>query len=349
MVKAEIINQQTEPVSTPEDAQASSAKKLAETATPWLSVIVPTYNGAAFLPRALDSIASQTGPDIEVIAIDDGSTDETVKLLESYQTRLNLKIISRGRVGNWVSNTNHALRLARGQYACFLHQDDFWLPERIARMREAARDHSAAVVILHPSQFVDAAGKITGNWNCPFPKKTGLLKSEYVFRRLIVQNFIAIPSPMFKREAACSTGLLDESLWYTADWKFWLALATLGPWAYLPEPLAAFRIHLGSQTATGAARSQAAQLKSVLKSALPAIGTDDSLRRVARYSIHVNQSLAHCFFRGKYPPTKLLLRGVRLGPIDFVRYLRYSRILERVSARFSTALFDKRSLERNAV
>ena len=349
MVKAEIINQQTEPVSTPEGAQASSAKKLAETVAPWLSVIVPTYNGAAYLPRALDSIANQTGPDIEVIAIDDGSTDDTVKVLESYQTRLNLKVVSRGRVGNWVSNTNYALSLARGEYACFLHQDDFWLPGRISQMRKLAQGQPNAVVILHPSQFVDAEGKITGNWNCPFPKRAGLLDSDYVFRRLIVQNFIAIPSPIFKREAACSAGLLDESLWYTADWKFWLALAKLGPWAYLPEPLAAFRIHLGSQTATGAARSQAAQLKSVLKSALPAIGADDSLRRVARYSVHVNQSLAHCFFRGKYPPTRLLLRGVRLGPVDFVRYLRYSRILERVSARFSATLFDRRAPGRNVV
>ena len=349
MVKAEIINQQSEPVSTPEDTQASSAKKLAETAIPWLSVIVPTYNGGAFLPRALDSIASQTRSDIEVIAIDDGSSDDTLRVLESYRNRLNLKIISRGRVGNWVANTNYALRRARGEYACFLHQDDFWLPDRIIRLRAAAQNHSDAVLILHPSQFVDATGKVTGNWTCPFPKRQSLLNSDYVFRRLIVQNFIAIPSPIFKRQAACAAGLLDESLWYTADWKFWLALAMLGPWAYLPEPLTAFRVHLGSQTAMGAARSQAAQLKSVLKSALPAIGKDDSLRRVARYSVHVNQSLAHCFFRGKYPPTRLLLRGVRLGPVDFIRYLRYSRILERVSARFSTTLFDRRALGRNVV
>ena len=305
--------------------------------TPWLSVIVPTYNGSKYIRQTLDSILSQGDPGIEIIAIDDGSTDETVELLNQYSGKLNLRVISRGRVGNWVANTNYGMSLAAGEYVCFLHQDDYWLPSRLKKLKSLTLSYPQAVLLLHSSYFVDKRNRVTGSWTCPFPRRTGLVSAEYVFRRLVVQNFIAIPAPIFKRQACIDAGGLDESLWYTADWKFWLKISTLGDWVYHPEPLAAFRIHEESQTISGSAagRNHTAQMKAVLKMALPAVQQNDPLRRLARYSVHVNHSLAHYFYGGKFPARRLLMHGFSLGPIGLLRYFRYSRIVERVTARLS--------------
>src|SRR5437660_9050514 len=87
-------------------------------AGPWLSVIMPTYNGAAYLGAALESVRAQGDADIEVIAVDDGSSDDTVGLLESYAGRLPLRVVRRERVGNWGANTNHGLTLARADHVC---------------------------------------------------------------------------------------------------------------------------------------------------------------------------------------------------------------------------------------
>ena len=65
---------------------------------------------------------------------------------------------------------------------------------------------------------------------------------------MLVQNFISMPAPLFSREAALRVGGLDEDLWYTADWDFWLKLAAVGKTIYVPRALSAFRIHPHSQT-----------------------------------------------------------------------------------------------------
>src|SRR6185295_1588585 len=121
---------------------------------PWLSVVIPTYNGAAHLAQALESIVVQRDGDIEVIAIDDGSTDATVDLLRQYASKLPLRIIERGRIGSWVANSDHAVRQAAGEYVCFLHQDDFWYPDRLAVLRECVRRAPDTVLWLHPVRFV---------------------------------------------------------------------------------------------------------------------------------------------------------------------------------------------------
>ena len=74
------------------------------------------------------------------------------------------------------------------------------------------------------------------------------MPSQDFIEHLLVQNFIAIPSPVFRREAALQFGGMDESLWYSADWDLWLRLGTLGPVSFIPKTFTAFRIHPDSQT-----------------------------------------------------------------------------------------------------
>ena len=164
--------------------------------------------------------------------------------MTEWERLLPLRRLSRRGGGNWVAATNAGLREARGEYACFLHQDDIWLPGRLAAMRtEAAR---RPTLILHPALFIGPQGRRLGTWRCPLP--AGDVDSRLFVERLIVQNFIAIPTPVFAREAALGDGGLEESLWFTADWDLWFRLGRRQGIRYLTSPLAGFRVHRESQT-----------------------------------------------------------------------------------------------------
>src|ERR1043165_4802562 len=159
-----------------------------------------------------------------------------------------MRVFKRERSTNWVIKTNYALSFARGRYACFLHHDDLWLKERLKIMKALTEQFPQATLFLHPSYFIDNKGNRLGLWRCPLPAAPSIIKADLMMERLLVQNFISILGAVFKREAALQVGGMDESLWYTADWDFWLKIAAQGETLYWPKPLSEYRIHLGSQT-----------------------------------------------------------------------------------------------------
>jgi GT2 family glycosyltransferase len=304
---------------------------------PWVSVIVPTYNGTPYLRDALSSIERQAGEGVEVIAVDDGSSDATPAILDEFARRLPLRVYLRPRAGNWVASTNFGLSVARGDYACFLHQDDVWLPGRLRSLRLLASREPGAVLFLHPARYIDQGGRQVGIWRCPL--RAGKQERGALIERLLVQNFIAVPAPLFARAAALRVGGLDEMLWYTADWDFWLRLAAAGPAVYDPRPRVAFRIHALSQTAQGVGRADEMrrQIEQVLEKHLgpweARYPGRAEVGRVARISAAVNHALADCA-HGRRPDWLVLaLRFFALGPAGWWRFLRDSRIVERVSAR----------------
>ncbi len=310
---------------------------------PWLSVILPTYNGEAFLESALESVLPQLDGRVEVIAVDDGSTDSTIQILESYREKMPLVIFERGRIGSWVANTNFGLEQARGDYVCFLHQDDLWLDGRLSHLRSWIDQSRSTALFLHPSRFIDSDGRGVGLWRCPLPGGE-VLESAFVVERLLVQNFISMPAPMFSRELALKVGGLDEDLWYTADWDFWLKLAALGKTVYHPQALSAFRIHPLSQTAVRSDRNDdfRKQLEIVLERHLEDWKSFESIgrrvRRIAQYSVEVNIALAARVHGQESRLSHLFVQSLGLGPSGWLRYLRDSRILERVLARQRVAL-----------
>lgn len=311
---------------------------------PWLSVLIPTYNGEDYLPSALNSIIAQRDPNIECIVVDDGSTDSTLEILNFYSAQLPMKIVQRARIGNWVTNTNHALSVARAEYVCFLHQDDFWLKGRLEIMRRMVEQHPKTNLFLHSSWFSDTKGNCLGLWRCPVPSYPYLIDASMMIERLLVQNFISIPAPIFKREVALSAGGLDENLWYTADWDFWLKIASCGETMYYPKPLSAFRVHPSSQTVLRSARLQdfQKQLEIVLQKHMALWEATKSAKRLtwqaARFSIEVNTTLAAMIHSQRTNLFRLLSSFLALGPSGWYRYLRDSRIWERVSARLKARL-----------
>jgi hypothetical protein len=318
---------------------------------PWLSVIVPTYNGASYLPHTLASIEQQQDNRIEVIAVDDGSSDATPAILQAYARRLSLRILPRP-IGNWVANTNFGLAAARGLYACILHQDDLWLPGRLSKLRQLLTRQPQAALVFHSSRYIDAYGRNLGVWHSPVP--AGRVAADRLIEQLLVQNFIAVPAPLFAREAALAVGGLDEALWYTADWDFWLKLAATGSSAYWPQPLAAFRVHRQSQTAQGVARAgeMRRQIETVLErhlrpweAAHPGRG---EVAHAARLSVEVNHALAICACGARADWLRLACNFLALRRAEWYRFFRDSRIVERVTARIKAGCYGWKRPEARA-
>ena len=306
-------------------------------------MIVPTYNGQSYLHAALEGIVAQGDDRIEVLAIDDGSTDRTLAILDEYTTRLPLEVIPRPHFGNWTTTTNIALSRARGDHACFLHQDDCWLPGRLEVLKRLLTEHPRAALFLHPSWFIDVEGRRVGRWRCPLPRDGRPVASDFVLERLLVQNFISIPAPLFRRETVLALGGLDETLWYTADWDLWLKLVATGETVHWPEPLSCFRIHPLSQTVR--ASSQSARFRSQMERVFERhmARWKPSRRRVkrqvakaGRFSAAVNTAMVAHFHGQRAHLGRLAWQALALGPGGWRRFLRDSRIVERTRARLRT-------------
>jgi GT2 family glycosyltransferase len=308
---------------------------------PLLSVVMPTYNGERFIHAALESVRDQDrdeGNDgIELVIVDDGSTDQTLDIVRGYADALPIRLITPGRLGNWVAATNLGLREATGDWACFLHQDDLWLPGRLKRLRGEMQSQQSPLII-HNAVYVGPDGQELGPWTCPFPK-TGAISSSQFIERLLVQNFIAIPSPVFRRDAVIDSGGLDEALWFSADWDLWLRLGAAGPVRFIGETLSAFRVHPASQTAARKLEPNEweQQLTTVLARHLESWPVTGSLRasveRAGIASIAVNSALSAASRGEPVKPAAVLLQLFTLGPLGWRRYFRDSRIVQRVRSR----------------
>jgi glycosyltransferase involved in cell wall biosynthesis len=286
-----------------------------------LSVVMPTYNGEAWLAPALESLLPQLDGETELVVVDDGSSDGTVALVERLTRGTPTRLLRPGRLGNWVAATNAGLREARGEWACFLHQDDLWSRGRMARLREelpGARGN----LLVHDTDFIGPAGEPLGRWTCPFLARD-VAPSAFI-ERLLVQNWVSINAGTFRRAAALAGGGLDERLWFSADWDLWLRMAAGGPVRVLRESLGAYRIHPESQTSARkiVAGEWEDQLGTVLERHLASWPVGGARRRAvertARASIAVNAALAVAGRGG----------GLRWG-----RFLRDSRIVQRLLPR----------------
>lgn len=300
---------------------------------------MPTFNGGAYVDAALASVASEEDPGIEVIVVDDGSDDDTVERLAVWSRRLRLQIHER-KIRNWVANTNMGLSHAKAPLACFLHQDDLWLPGRAAAVRGIAESQPQGRLYLHSSKFIDANGRTVGVWRCPLPKIPLDVGPSQAMARLLVQNWISIPAPVFRVSDVMESGGLDEELWYTADWDLWLRLAGLGPVVYDPVPRTAFRVHGSSLTMKGSRRldDYRQQMTSVFNRHCacwtpPSAAEEARVRAAALAAIEVNVALAAVASKQRPSVCTVAAALNKVGPLGLGPFMARTRLRERLGAR----------------
>lgn len=304
---------------------------------PWLSVVIPSHNGERWLGEAMQSVADQNEVGIEVVIVDSSATDTSLRVATNFAPLLDLQICRRLDFVAWTAKTNFAVQQARAPWISMLHQDDLWLPGRAAAIRQWISAQPDIIMHVHPAHIIDERGKRLGTWRCPLPATGAPVPAQALTERLLVQNFIAIPTPVIRRDALLASGGLDEALWYTADWDLYLKLSRAGAVCYHPEVLACFRIHKGSLTISGS-RSIAdfrQQLETVRDRYAAGMAGADSRRalRLATASIAVNVGLAAAKLGRRAELLKALILLLRLGPSGLAKYLYCSRIFERVLPR----------------
>src|SRR5262245_60157439 len=148
-------------------------------ATPLVSVIIPAYNAAAWLPDCLDSVFRQTYANREIFVIDDGSTDTTPNVLRAFAGRVQLLRQARGGIG---AARNAGLARAAGEYVAFLDSDDLWRSDKLEKQVRHAHVHPDLAVIHSDAEEFDERGTLHASY---FDLAPGLRKDGDPFERLV--------------------------------------------------------------------------------------------------------------------------------------------------------------------
>ena len=317
--------------------------------TPWLSVIVPIHGGATYLGATLKSVAAEVanagGPQdrdggVELrlynSADDDGAAQA---IMEQFTGQLDIVWQDVHQLKRWTAKTNLGVTEARAPHVAMLHQDDLWKPGHLAALSAARAAAPAAALSIAPSCFVGPNDQPLGDWRLPFAP--GLHLGRDVARTLLVQNSIAIPSPLIARDAWMASGGLDDSLWYTADWDLYLKLARQGDVFVRTQVTTAFRVHGQSLTVIGSRDSVKFhfQLQAVLERHMPALEPlPRGIAARARAGIMMNCALAQAANGNPGALVRALWRLMTLGPVGAVRFMGESRLIDRLIPRFRLAL-----------
>jgi glycosyltransferase involved in cell wall biosynthesis len=212
---------------------------------PKVSIIIPTYNAAAFLPRAVESVLTQTYPRVQVVVVDDGSTDETPHLLKRFGS----PVLCRRQTNRGpAAARNFGLSVAEGEYIGFLDADDWLLPRTLLRHVRVLEARPEYGWVYGDVQYVDEAGNHIDLASQRFRYRQRRRLEGFLFPSLIHGNFIPIHAPFFRRRCLEGAGPFDEDpeLIGIEDWDLLLRLSLIAPAAYLPEICAVCMVRPGS-------------------------------------------------------------------------------------------------------
>jgi len=196
---------------------------------PLVSVVIPAYNAARFIRRAVDSALDQTWQSREIVVVNDGSTDDTDRVLAEYGD--SIRVIHKPN-GGLSSARNRGIRESRGDYVAFLDADDYWLPEKLRRQVEALSNPKIGFCSTR-ARLEDAAGNELGEWKCPLIEET-LLKTLFLQNGSIPGSGSGV---MVRRQLFDKIGIFDESLGSLEDIDMWMRLASVTDYRCIDEPL----------------------------------------------------------------------------------------------------------------
>lgn len=206
---------------------------------PRVSVVIPAYNAAWCIRRAVASVLAQTYRDFELIVVDDGSDDETGAVLAAFGDRL--RVVSKPNEG-LSSARNAGIAAAGGEFVAFLDTDDCWLPPKLeAQVR--LMDARPELALCSTATWVEGPdGHGFGIWSCPEPCRDAL---ENIFR---TNAYVAGSgsSAMVRRNLFTRVGYFDETLRGLEDVDMWMRLASVGEYACIPDVLTVIMKRPGS-------------------------------------------------------------------------------------------------------
>ncbi len=209
---------------------------------PLLSAIIPTYNYGIFLKDAVTSVLNQTVSDLELIVVDDGSTDKTTEVIDSIKDR-RIHYHFQGNQG-LAQARNTGIRLSSGKYLAFLDADDTWLPQKSAWQFQLFEQNPGAGLVYGSYRVVDIKGESLAVRNAEIVKANWLEK-------LVCGNYVAgsASTSMVRRDVFVKAGLFDPNLAACEDWDLWLRIARWYEIVGLNRVVSCIRLHEKNMTA----------------------------------------------------------------------------------------------------
>ncbi len=212
-------------------------------AQPLVSVVVPVFNGEKYVAEAIDSILAQDYPALEIIVIDDGSSDRTLNILSSYGNRI--RVLQQANKGSAAAR-NLGVASATGAYIAFLDADDYWFPGKVGQ-QVAALQATGCRMAYSNFKFWHAVDEV---W--PQPSKMlaaqdapafGSVEKRWVYADLLLDCLVWTSTVMVEKAVLLAVGGFDEQLRKGQDYDLWLRLSRVVEMAAMPWVTALYRIH----------------------------------------------------------------------------------------------------------
>jgi glycosyltransferase involved in cell wall biosynthesis len=203
---------------------------------PLVSIVIPSYNHERYLGPAIESILAQDYRSIELIVIDDGSTDGSPGILKGYGTRFHWEIQPNS---GQVATLNRGWLMSRGEILGYLSADDLLLPGAVSSAVSALEQNPDAALAYCDFNLIDPNSAVVRRVRAP----------EFDYREMLTK-MICPPGPgaFFRRSAFEEAGLWHTGFKQMLDYEYWLRLGLHGRFVRIPEVLAAYRVHPGSQS-----------------------------------------------------------------------------------------------------
>jgi cellulose synthase/poly-beta-1,6-N-acetylglucosamine synthase-like glycosyltransferase len=210
---------------------------------PTISVIIPNYNHSALVGRAIASILAQNDDVLELIVVDDASTDESVPVIEAaIGGRANARLIRNARNQGIVATLAHGLREASGDFVLLGSADDVYLPCMMAMARKLAASHPDVGLICGDA-IVREEGRPEQRVHLPFGGKARFIASDEVASIIRRRNFTFFTgAALLRRDAVMAAGGLTPELQWHCDWLLDFVLALRHGVCYVPQPFAVFHV-----------------------------------------------------------------------------------------------------------
>lgn len=199
---------------------------------PLVSVIIPAYNCARYLPAAIESVLQQTYPAIEIVVVDDGSTDETPEVLLRYPRVMAIRQSN----GGLSHARNQGIRRCRGEFVALLDGDDIWPETKLSDQVAFMQKHPEIGVL-----FGDARRFADNGWTEPtlftrYSLDAAFFGSDYLVvdpvKKLLPMNFIPVGTALVRKRCLFEAGLFDENFRRVEDWDIWFRIALQAQFAY---------------------------------------------------------------------------------------------------------------------
>jgi len=295
---------------------------------PIITVLMPAYNASKYISDAIKSVLTQTYQDFELVIVNDGSTDDTLDIVNSF-TDSRIVIINQNNMGV-ATALNTGLKHSKGTYIARFDADDLCYPERLEKQLSFLQNNPDYVLVGSDADYILEDDGFLFHFKCIAHTHDEVMQKLYFYCPFVH------PTVMYKKECVCNAGGYPADAHNFEDYMLWIAIAKTGKLCNLPEPLIKYRLNPTSVTIDErwrGKRFRELKRKAVLSGTITHEAGNEILTIIkAQDMVHIKQGAYHAlcgkkFLTNNYQPQKArehFKRTIKIRPRRLDNYLLYT-------------------------